>query len=83
MPLPLRPMPMRPTRSPNDAGTTGFLGGPDMRPQQVPQAPLGFRPMRDGVLGTLHKGGKVRKSGLYRLKKGEHVVPLKSMKNVK
>jgi len=32
------------------------------------------------VLGSYKKGGKVKKTGLYKLHKGEKVVPVKSKK---
>jgi hypothetical protein len=66
--------------------TPGFGGGP----MPVGEPPLrvgGFggntmpdpNPLAAGrpVLGTMHKGGKIKKTGLYNMKKGEKVVPAK------
>lgn len=47
------------------AGGTPFL--PNRGPMPGPR----------GTMGTFHKGGKVRKTGKYLLKKGEHVIPKK------
>lgn len=37
-------------------------------------SPIGPAPTRQPILGQFHKGGKVQKTGNYRLKKGEHVI---------
>lgn len=50
---------------------------PNRGPEPMPQGPMNGR-----IMGTFHKGGKVKKTGNYRLKKGEAVVPLKSMRNL-
>src|ERR1017187_890614 len=74
------PMPV--TRGPfNGPGVTGgpmpvqsppIYGGGGPR---VPGGPMPFQPRP--VLGTMHKGGIIKKSGLYNMKRGEKVVPTK------
>jgi hypothetical protein len=67
------------------------VGGPVVR--QTPQwpanpvpnrgpMPLSGGPRQGMVVGTFHKGGKVKKTGNYRLKKGEGVIQLKSMRHL-
>jgi hypothetical protein len=50
----------------------------DQRNQRGQTISQGFNPILQGkpVLGTFHRGGLVKKSGLYRLKKGETVAKL-------
>jgi hypothetical protein len=45
--------------------------------------PVAMQPVRPGVLGIMHKGGTIKKTGNYRLKKGEAVVPLSALLRAK
>lgn len=50
----------------------GFGGGAPVQRQPLVQPPIGpIRPM----LGTMHKGGIIPKTGAYQMKKGEKVIP--------
>lgn len=73
------PMPMY-GRGPIAGPMRTGLGGPAQPwrdpsegrgPMPIPEPPI----QRFPVLGTMHKGGKVPKTGPYQLKKGEHVLP--------
>lgn len=46
------------------------------------QAPVGRSP-RSLILGSMKKGGKVKKTGLYKLHSGEKVVPLSSLRRAR
>ncbi len=70
-----RPMP-RPV-SPFQPVQPGGGGSPFSGPRPIAQ------PVRGGILGVMHKGGKVKKTGKYLLKKGERVVPVSSLMRAK
>lgn len=57
--------------------------GPELPIESPIQAPgrMGMRqPMpRSPYYGMMKKGGKVKKTGLYKLHRGEHVIPLSSL----
>lgn len=59
-------IPVKPVGPPQAPGFPGGFGG---------QHPIGG-PMPAPVIGQFHKGGKVPKTANYRLKKGEHVIPV-------
>lgn len=69
-----------PVRSP------GFPGMPVNPVGPAPVGPSPFRPpapIANPILGTFHKGGKVKKSGVYRLLAGEKVLSLADLKKAK
>ena len=76
--------PLGPRTSPIPVGPTGvgtFGAGP-----RGPRYPVGPSrgPMFGGrVLATMKKGGKVKKTGLYKLHRGEKVVPLSSLRRAR
>lgn len=53
----------------------------------APKAPIKLKPglgaPKQPILGSFKKGGKVKKTGLYKLHKGEKVIPVKALKTVK
>jgi hypothetical protein len=74
----------------------GRPAGPVMPPQapvvqggmgqgQIPQDPRMQPPVVQGprMLGSFKKGGKVKKTGAYKLHKGEKVIPLSSLAHAK
>lgn len=65
--VPTTPMPPAPVRMPTR--------GPMNRPGAIAARPgMPMPPYR-----SMKKGGKVKKTGIYKLHKGEEVVPLKSL----
>lgn len=66
-PIPMGPTPASP------------YGDPNRRPLRQYPIPMGGR----RVLGTMKKGGKIKKTGLYKLHKGERVVPLSSLRRAR
>jgi len=50
------------------------------RPNTAFQQAVSNRQMRDQLLGSLKKGGIVKKTGPYKLHKGERVIPAKRAK---
>lgn len=72
-----RPMP----RPVSPFAAPGASTGKPATPVVGPQYPV--NPVRGGVLGVMHKGGKVKKTGKYLLQKGERVVPVSSLLRAK
>lgn len=79
MPLPVgggggmgrRPMPVGPAPAPVGGG----FGDAPRQPRPIGPA--------QPILGTFHKGGMVKKSGVYKLKKGEKVLSLADLAKAK
>ena len=66
------PMPIGPV----NFGPVGVQGGRQPRtPMRSPGSPFAGR-----YLASMKKGGKVKKTGLYKLHRGEKVVPLSSLR---
>lgn len=77
--VPRTPMFSAPAPSPMQPAPPGGGGG---GPSRTPMPLRGANPMRP-VLGTMHKGGPIKKSGLYNMQKGEQVIPAKKVKQLK
>lgn len=71
---PLVPLAQRPVGRPMGGPAPSGLGGAPARPIIRPAMP---------ILGSMKHGGKVKKTGLFRLHKGENVVPLSSLRRAK
>ena len=59
------------------------LGKSPVKPVSTPGVPatgMGKPVMASNVLGVMHNGGKVEKTGGYSLEKGEKVIPAKEKK---
>ena len=84
---PTLPSQASPTASTAVQGRMGNRPGPIQRPTPAPAAIGGRSGMtrtKTGgvvrpVLGSMKHGGKVKKTGLYRMHKGENVMPLSSL----
>lgn len=75
---PARPIgPIEPAVRPFPVRGTGPVG------PQAPGEGEGGSMMRRGFLGSFKKGGKVKKTGLYLMHKGEKVVPVKDLGKAK
>ena len=70
------------TGMPLPGGMPRWGGQPPMAGQFSEPGVPGAEGMQQGRMrgmpfyGQMHKGGRVKKTGLYKLKKGEHVIPL-------
>lgn len=77
------PMPRRPGGIPG-GGTAPRFPMPVRRAPQPLMGGPGEQPMRgSGVLGSFKKGGRVKKTGLYKLHKGETVAPVSRLARAK
>lgn len=68
--------PVAPTQPVRPIGGPQRFGGFGGYQQPAP-------PVANPILGTFHDGGKVKKSGVYRLLKGEKVLSLADLKKAK
>lgn len=57
--------------------------GPVGTPMQQGPMPVGRSMMTRPILGSYKKGGKVKKTGIYKLHRGERVMPTKLSSLVK
>ncbi len=86
---PPRPVPARGPREPLErvprmpmtGARPGVVPMPAQRPMPVPVGRPPIAPARPIL--SMRRGGKVGKTGLYKLHKGENVVPLSSLRRAK
>jgi hypothetical protein len=71
--------PIMPWGSGGPIATPRFGGGIPMQGQPAPP----MRMQQPRVMGSMKKGGKIKKTGVYKLHKGEKVVPVSSLARAK
>lgn len=67
-------------QTPTKAGAKSFIGGVERH--AAVDAAKGVASLAGKVIGSLKKGGKVKKTGKYKLHKGEQVIPRNRVKDL-